>query len=91
MNLIPARNYMEGSFREDQVKLFLEVKGSKTRSNSHMLWLKRFRSDISLKKKKNHWEGSTALEQVTHRGCGISIPGELQDSPRRSHRVGHTY
>lgn len=37
---IAARNYMEGHFREDQAKLFPEVKKGKTRSSSHkVVWI----------------------------------------------------
>lgn len=58
VNLIPARNYMEESFREDQIKLFLEKKDGKTRSNGLMLCLKWFGSVI-IKKKNSYWKVGT--------------------------------
>jgi len=78
---IAAFQYFRGVYRKDGDRLFTKGCCDRTRSNGFKLWEDRFRLDI--RKTIFYSEGGETLEQVTQRGSGGPIPGNIQDQVGR--------
>ena len=73
-DLIAAFQYLREADKEEGSQLFEKVYNGRTIGNGFNLKEGRFRLDIRGK----FFESSEVLEQATQRGCGCSIPGDVQ-------------
>lgn len=69
-----CHNYLPGAYKEDGVKLFLQAHIKRSRGNL----CNTSRSILAGYKKKKKCTGQI-LKQVTQRGCGSSLFGEIKN------------